>query len=78
MQERLAHEADRSIQADLQWDLHVVELAEQRFPHIKQLYEAHCHTDLPLTMMKNEQEKNMAIHMPLCQMEELGGYRPLS
>ena len=66
LQDILAHEADPSIQADLQWELHVVELTEQRFPHIKQLYEAHCQIELPLTMIKIEQEKNMAIHMPLC------------
>ena len=55
LQERLAHEADPNIQANLQWELHVVELAEQKFPQIEHLYEAHCHTELPLTMMKIEQ-----------------------
>ena len=28
-------------------------------------------------MMKIKEEKNVAIHMPLCQIEELGSYRPL-
>ena len=55
-----------------------MKLAKQRFPQIEHLYEAHRQTQLPLTMMKIEQEQNMAIHMPLCQMEELGNYRPLS
>ena len=41
LQERLAHEADPNIQADLQWELHVVELTKHRFPQIEQLYEAH-------------------------------------
>ena len=29
-------------------------------------------------MMKIDLERNIAIHMPFCQMEELGGYKPLS
>ena len=66
LQEKLTHEADPSIQPDLQWELYVVELAKQRFPHIKQLYEAHRQTELPLTMVKIEHEQNMDTHMPLC------------
>ena len=78
LQDRLAAEANPSIQADLKWELRVVELAEEKLPHIEQLYEAHRQTELPLTMMKIELERNMGIHMPLCKMEELGGYKPLS
>ena len=29
-------------------------------------------------MMKIEQDKNMAIHMPLCRMEDLSGLRPIT
>ena len=28
-------------------------------------------------MMEIEQDKNMEIHMPLCRMEDLSGYKPL-
>ena len=56
----------------------MVELAEEKFPHIEHIYEAPWQTELPLTMMKIELERNMGIHMPLCKMEELGGYKPLS
>ena len=55
----------------------MVELAEEKFPQIEQLYEAHRQTDLHLAMMKIEQERNMAIHMPQCKMEDLGGYKAL-
>ena len=41
LQERITHEADPKLKANLQWDLHVVELAEQRFLQIDQIYEAH-------------------------------------
>ena len=56
----------------------MVDLVEQRFPEIDQIYESHHQIELPLNMMKIKQDKNMAIHMPLCQMEDLGGYRPLA
>ena len=69
---------DPDIQANLKWELQVVELAEEKFPQIEQLYEAHRQIDLPLAMMKIKQERNMAIHMPKCKLEDLGGYGPLS
>ena len=50
---------------------------EQRFPNVEQIYEAHRQTKLPLVTMKIELERNMAKHMPLCQMEDLGGYKYL-
>ena len=56
----------------------MVLLAEERFPKVEQLYEAHCQIELPLTMMKMELDKNMEDIMPLCRMEELGGYVPLT
>ena len=56
----------------------MVLLAKERFPQVEQLYEAHFSTELPLKMMKIELDKNMKSHMPLCQMEELGGYAPLT
>ena len=78
LQERIAQETDPNIKANLQWELQVVELVEEKFPQIEQIYEAHHQTDLPLAMMKIEQERNMAIHMPQCRMEDLGGYKALS
>ena len=78
LQEKLAQEIEPDLQANLKWELQVVELAEEKFPQIEQLYEAHRQTDLPLAMMKIEQERNMAIHMPQCRMEDLGGYKVLS
>ena len=77
LQEKLAQETDLDIQANLKWELQVVELAEDKFPQIEQLYEAHRQTNLPLAMMKIEQERKMAIHMPQCKMEDLGGYKAL-
>ena len=77
LQERIVHEVNANLKANIQWELHVVELAEQRFPQIDQIYEAHHQAKLPLNMMKIEQDQNMAIHMPFCQMEDLGKYKPL-
>ena len=73
LQERFANELDPNIKANLQWELHVVELAEQRFPKVEKIYEAHRQTKLPLTRMKIELNCNMAKLMPLCKMEDLGG-----
>ena len=57
----------------------MVKLVEEKFPQIEQLYKTHRQQiDLPLAMMKIEQERNMAIHMLKCKMEDLGRYRPLS
>ena len=56
----------------------MVLLAEERFPTVEQLYEAHRQTELPLTMMKVELDNNMEDIMPMCKMEELGGYAPLT
>ena len=53
-------------------------MAKERFPIVEQLYKAHCQTKLPLTMMKVELDKNMKEIIPLCRMEELGGYAPLT
>ena len=47
-------------------------------PTIDQIYEAHRQTEPPLNMMKIEQDRNMAIHMSICRMEDLGGYKPLT
>ena len=35
LQERLANEVDPNIKANLQWELYVVELVEQRFPKVE-------------------------------------------
>ena len=53
-------------------------MAKERFPTVEQLYKAHRQIELPLAMMKVELDKNMKEIMPLCRMEELGGYAPFT
>ena len=66
LQDKTANEVDPNIKANLQWKLHVVKLAKQRFPKVEQIYESHQKTELPLIMIKIELDRNMAQHMPLC------------
>ena len=75
---RIAIEMDPNIKANLQWKLQVVVLAEQRFFQVEQIYKTHCQKKMPLTMIKIELDKNTKSHMPLCRMEETGGYAPLT
>ena len=58
---RIEVEEDATVKVDLQWDLKVVQLAQQRFPQMEQIYEAHRHTKLHLVMMKIEYGRASAI-----------------
>ena len=52
----------------------MVKLVKEQFPKVEKMYEAHCQTDLSLTLMKIEHDKNMKSIMPTCKMEEINGY----
>ena len=52
--------------------------AQTKFPNIEKMFEAHRLTSMPYAITKLEHDKRMADLMPICTMEELGGYAPLT
>ena len=77
LQTRIEVEEDATIKANLQWELKVMQLGEQRFPQVEHIYEAYQYTKLPLSMMKIELNKNMTGLMPLCIIENWVGTGPV-
>ena len=71
-------EEDQARKESIQWQIKILEQAQEQFPNIEDVYAAHRQTTLPLVLLKYEHDRHLSELLPKCALEELGGYKPLT
>ncbi|KAI5057986.1 hypothetical protein GOP47_0028001, partial [Adiantum capillus-veneris] len=78
LRDSLQTETDVRKKEDIQWELKIVEMAQEIFLEVEDLYEVHRQSTLSLLFLKIEHDRKFQDLLPRWAMEECGGYKPLT